>query len=227
MQDEKPKRKRGDRNLFQQIGDTMRERREVQNRETRLILLGALLVCGVIGGVYIIVAGIFNAVETNNLRTAYGDQLAEMCDPVLGGTADAANFPQTDGPAGLLVLRTDSTNRHAWHSDMPADQEASNADEVDVVVCVDEDWTELEECTYTQSSPDGDFTADTTRRQHTVSIILLNAATGDRITETELVGGMPAECPANYDDLDTGSRQFISGERVTPNDFVIWYEGIS
>jgi hypothetical protein len=220
MAGDTPKHKRS-RNPLQQMLNGYRERRARERRQARRVLfivLGAFLVAGIL---IMIVNAILTTAETWRLRAAYGAQLAGMCNPPLGGTPDAVNMPTSDGPPGLVVLKTDTGTRHAWHRSISGD-----GDRPSVVACINERWTELETCSvFREMAKGADYDAEVIRRQHTADVILLNAATGGRIAETELLGPEPRACPTDYSELVGEDKQFIDGERLQPNAFVVWYEG--
>ncbi len=182
------------------------------SRRSRLIFFAVAM----IGALGLLVNTLITTADTWALHRAYGAQVAEMCDPPGGGAADAANMP-TSTSDSLIILETGTATRHAW-------SDSGDAGELAVVACVAERWKEVETCSVFRDMAKGeDYNADVVRRQHTADVILFNAQTGDRITETALRGPEPRTCPADYSELVGESKQFIDGERVQRDTFMDWY----
>ncbi len=213
--------------FFKNLSDTMRERREVQNRETALIFGGCAVVFAIVAVIGVVVAGIFNAVESSAVNSAFGEIIANACDPVPTGADSKDDIPAAETPRGVLLLTAESQRRHAWHSDLAPAYQAESGDETDLVGCVNLDWVELEQCDYSRADPEGGtFTVNITREQHTVEIVLV-APQPDRIARRvasqTLTGSEPAPCPDEYPD---GASRRERGDQLTWADFAPWAEEV-
>lgn len=201
---------------------TEQERRD-SNQGARILLIGV----GVIVA-FIIVMGIvqavLNAVESSTVNDRYGETIANSCQPVPVGSTSTDNLPETEPPRPLVLLIADTQRRHAWHSDLTAQWQAEDEASTVLVGCVDEEYVELETCSYTRQSArgEGSFTVRIVREQHTVTITLINPVDGRRIDERTFTGPEPDPCPPDTEDLTSGTER---GEDLTLANFGVWLEG--
>jgi hypothetical protein len=174
-----------------------------------LILAVTAGICGVLVCVGILA---FIGVETLTVRNRYGVELASMCDPPTGGAASRDNYPYKADGVRFLILDEGIQMRDLWHGELPDDWKANSADEVDIVMCMDDRWVELDPCPIPGEEDSRNL------EQHVVDVVLLNADSGRRIIEHTFRGSEP-DCPKN----DTGAGR-LRGSEVEVNDFVIWFE---
>ncbi len=188
-----------------------------------LKVIGVLAVVCLVGIVAVVlIGGYLNNKERDAVKKAYGSDVAKMCDPAAGGTADSANLPAGARPFLIVVLEEGDSMRHDWHKDLASQYKAGNKDELDVVVCVKERTEKLEACEYTTSgdTKNGkvDFTVD--RKQRFADLVLLNASTGLRIAELTVDGEIPGPCPSQA----RSTTPDLVGKEVSYNDFMIAVE---
>lgn len=210
-------------NFLGGIWNLMEARRRRRNMETAVFFgvgCTGLLICGVIA---IIVGSIMNAVETGAVRSAYGAEIAESCQPMPSGNEDEDNMPDVESPRQLILLTADTQRRHAWHNELPSQWQAENQDEVALVGCVEIVDTTIETCEYQRPAADGDgsFTIRVERQQQEATLVLINPETGRRIDSLRITGEKPDDCPDNED--VTGSRE-QAGDDVAWDEFASWVE---
>ncbi|MEO0565487.1 MAG: hypothetical protein AAF125_25495 [Chloroflexota bacterium] len=197
-----------------------REYGEEGTRHMIIFIAGFIVLAVVIG----IVFAIANAVESAAVADLYGEPIASACRPVPVGALSADNLPDATAPRQLVLFITDTQRRHGWHSDLSTQWRAEDGESVALVGCVDEDYVELEECTYEREAVRGEetFTVRVTREQHTVTVTLVNPVDGTRIDELTLTGTEPEACPLDEDVTASGDQR---GSDVTWADFGVWAEG--
>ena len=154
--------------------------------------------------------------ERGDVKEAYGENVADMCDPPAGGQARFSLRPEGDLKAA--VLEVDDSLWHEWHEDLPDNLRADDRDSLGVVICVEEGKEVIERCPYQIQGEDGDFTV--IREQTYAELIYLNAETGERFLESRVTGGEPDECPDTFRARE-GSTQTLDSPRVEFNDFFI------
>lgn len=203
--------------------DKMDARRKRQERQAALIFGGGCLVLLVLGVVMVIVGSILDAVETANVKSTYGEDLASACRPVPAGSDSVDNLPDVPTPRGVLLLISDSQRRHAWHSSLPEQWRAENAEEVAIIGCVEELERELETCEYSRDSARADqaYTVRIRREQHEATIVLINPSTSRRIDSLTLSGSLPEPCPEDDGSMTSGE---IQGSEVAWDDVAAWVE---
>ena len=200
--------------------EARRRRRQMETAAVFGIGCGAFIICGL---VIVIVGSIMNAVESGNVQRLYGDY-AGACNPAPAGNKDKDNFPDVDSPRAVLLLISDTQRRHAWHSELPAQWQAENEDEVVLIGCVEEEEINLETCEYERDASDGDgtFTIRVERVQNEATIVLINPETGRVIDSLTVEGSEPDDCPDD-DDVNVSGEE--AGEDVEWDDFAGWIEG--
>ena len=201
----------------------MEARRRREDRIALMIFGGGCLTFIVIGIIIAIVTGILNAVETANVKSAYGDVYASACQPVPAGNDSTTNLPDAVTPHRLLLLTGDTQRRHAWHSDLPAQWQAENEDQVAIIGCVTEEEIVLETCEYQRDSARSEeaYTVRLERQQYQATIVLINATTSRRIDTLTVTGSEPEPCPEDDGRLTSGE---INGGVVSWADFASWAE---
>jgi len=209
-------------NFLGGIWNYMEARRRRRQMETAVFFgvgCSALLICGVI---VVIVGSIMNAVEAGNVNRLYGDY-AQACQPVPGGDEDEDNMPDADTPRQLLLLTGGTQRRHTWHSELPAQWQAENEDEVVLVGCVEEEEVTVETCEYQRDSGEGDgyYTVTIELIQYEATITLINPDTGRVIDSRTEEGSDPDDCPDD-DDVTVSSDEY--GSEVEWDDFDSWIE---
>lgn len=209
-------------NLIGGIWNYFEARRRRRQAETAVVFgigCGAFLICGV---VVVIVGSIMNAIEAGNVNRIYGDY-AQACDPVPAGDEDEDNMPDVASPRQLLLLTGDTQRRHAWHSELPAQWQAENEDDLALVGCVEVEEITLETCEYERESEGrgGTYTVRVERVQQEATITLINPDTGRVIDSRTRDGAEPDDCP---DDEDVTGSSELSGSDVEWDDFARWIE---
>ncbi len=170
-----------------------------------------------------IITAIANTVESAAVADRYGDPIASACQPVPVGSLSADNLPNAEPPRQLVLFIADKQRRHAWHADLSTQWRAEDGESVAIIGCVDEDYIELEECTYTREAERNDtYTVRVTREQHTATVTLINPVDGRRIDEITLTGPEPGPCPPD-EAVTTSGRE--RGDDLTWADFGVWAEG--
>ena len=210
-------------NIINNLLDAMEARRRRQNRNAAIIFGGGCLVFVVLGIIIVIVGSILNAVETANVNNLYGETLASACQPVPAGSDSTDNLPDVATPRGLLLLESDTQRRHGWHSELPAQWRAENADEVVLIGCVEEERVLLETCEYLRDSARSDdaYTVRIRREQYRTTLVLLNAQTARRIDSQTLTGSEPEACPEDDGEFGSGEQR---GDALAWADFAAWVE---
>lgn len=192
-----------------------------QGAQILMIGLGVFAAFIVVIGV---IQAVLNAVETAAVNDLYGETIASTCQPVPAGSTSTDFLPQTDAPRQLVLFEAGSQRRHDWHDSLTAQWQAVDEAEVAMVGCVEEDYIELETCSYTREAARGSdtFSVRITREQHTATITLINLVDGRRIDALTLNGPEPILCPPDTDDLNSGTER---GDDLTWADFAVWAEG--
>ncbi|MCA9914888.1 MAG: hypothetical protein KC496_16155 [Anaerolineae bacterium] len=214
----KPKNK----NMFGQLVDAAAEYEMRRQRRSYTILFGgiaAFFACAVIAG---IVGFIMVAVEERNVTSAYGDQIASLCDPMPIGSTSLEYLPEGDAPQRLVLFRADSRQRHSWQQELPGTWRADSQEDVGLVGCVEETEEVLETCEYQRPSDEGSYTVRVERVQHFTTLILVNPQTGRPIDSLTLQGEMPDSCPPDSEGLN--SSQKIEGTDIPFEAAVPWLE---
>jgi hypothetical protein len=189
----------------------------------RILMIGIGVMALFIVGMGAVMA-VFNAAESSAVNDLYGETIASSCQPVPVGSTSTDYLPPTGPPRPLVLLIADSQRRHAWHSDLSTQWRAENESAVVLVGCVEEDYVELETCSYTREAERGGdtFTVRIVREQHTATVTLINPADGRRVDALTLNGPEPSPCPADTGDLSSGRER---GPDLTWADFAVWAEG--
>lgn len=183
-----------------------------------LILLSAGMACGC---VFIFVSMVGRDREREKVIETYGETLAKLCSPMPEGIADRANLPIDPDPLKALVLIDGDSRRHNWHNALSDEVRADRGDEVQVVMCVSEtpEWELHERCPYyATENLRGEIVFTIDRNIAIVRIVMLNAATHQRIVELTLRGEEPAACPAEH--KDEGTTAEWNGAALTSDDFL-------
>lgn len=201
----------------------MRENRRRRDQRTALLLGGGCLVLLVLGVFTVIIGSIFSVVETANVVSAYGETYAQTCRSLPTGDTSLDNLPDGEPPRGVLLLTTQTQRRHAWHSDLPPQWRADDADQLSLIGCVTEEERVLETCNYQRAVPGEEpFTISIDRVQYETTIVLVNPDTARRIDSMTVTGSIPEECPPDEDVNVSGTR---SGTEVPWEAFAAWIEG--
>lgn len=208
-----------------------RKRSNLTEEEQRTSQAGAriLMIAGGAIAIFIAVMGVimsaFNAVETANLIEQYGETVASSCQPVPVGSTSVDFLPETDPPRQMILLEAGAQRFHDWHGDLTVQWKAADEAAVALVGCVEEDFVEIETCTYTRQSESArsgeTFTSRITREQHAVTITLINPATGRIVDALSLTGPEPIACPDDEDVVGSGRER---GDELTWADFGVWAE---
>lgn len=143
---------------------------------------------------------------------AFGAELAAACSEVPSGRGDNDNAPE--GDARVLVLVGGDSRWHEWHSQVPEAARATSAEDTSVVICVEQTDEMVEQCDYQGGST-------YTRYQREVTLVFLNAETGEIIERETLEGSEPGECP---DTITT--RNNSTSSQTTYGDFVTFEQFI-
>lgn len=201
---------------------TEHEQRE-SRKGARILLIGAGVVGVFILGMGLVMA-VLNALESAAVNDRYGETVARSCEPVPAGSTSADNLPQTEPPRQLVLLTAGTQRRHDWHDSLTSQWQAADEAAVAMVGCVEEDYVEIETCSYTREAQRGGdtFTVRITREQHTATITLVNPVDGRRIDALTLNGPEPIPCPPDTDDVSTRRER---GADLTWADFAEWAEG--
>ena len=204
--------------FFNNILDSMEARRRREDRMALMIFGGGCLTFIVLGIIIAIITGILNAVETANVKSAYGEIYASACQPVPEGSDSTTNIPDATTPRRVLLLTGDTQRRHAWHSDLPAQWKAENEDQVAIIGCVTEEEILLETCEYQRDSARSEeaYTVRLERQQYQATIVLINSTTSRRIDTLTVTGTEPEPCPDDDGRLTSGE---LSGGAVSWSDF--------
>lgn len=208
--------------IINDLFEAMEERRRRRNREAALIFGGGCLILIILGIIIMIVGAIFNAVETANVNSLYGEY-ANACQPMPAGADSADNMPDAVTPRKILLLGGDTQRRHSWHSQLPAQWQAENEDDVALIGCVEEEEILLETCEYIQNAgdPDQEFTVRIEREQYQTTVVLVNPQTARRIDSLTLTGSEPDPCPPDDEVTVSGDQR---GEPIEWADFASWVE---
>jgi hypothetical protein len=175
----------------------------------------SLLTCVVLVGVILY----FYNKDSKRAEELYGKEIAEICNPPAGGDAAETNMPDDPRPLSVAVMDADSTFLHEWHDDLPSDFRAGNRDELRVVICVEMESQVVESCPY-YTEDDSDKTFMIERVRQDAHLILLNAESGQRISELTVQGESPNECP-NTARGRVGDTTQYKGDKPSYNDFLV------
>jgi hypothetical protein len=199
----------------------MNEKKKQRSRMVAFVIFGGVAAMTIIG---VVIGFIIATIESAEVRSTYGETIAGMCEDLPMGAASLANLPAVDEPpTRLLLLRTNSGQRHRWHSQLPIGWRAETAEEVGMVGCVLIDDNEIESCDYSRIGAEQDlYTVSIERMQTTASITLLNPTTGERVAERTVNGSEPDPCPPDSEDLNIAQQ--LEGSEPTAADFQDWLE---
>lgn len=139
-------------------------------------IAGSFIVC--IGSIVLLQEIMFKE-ASDDIKEAYGDRIASLCDPVPDTGDVLTRMPTGPTPYQVLVLEAGTSRTHAWHNALTASQRATGQADVDLVVCVRK--VELEgRWNSCETSDGGRWVYDAPDKPLTEAIIL-NATTGERI----------------------------------------------
>lgn len=214
----KPKNK----NVFGQLVDAAAEYEVRRQRRSYTVLFGgiaAFFACAVIAG---IIGFVMVAVEESSVTSAYGEEIASLCNPMPIGTTSLDHLPEGDTPQRLVLFRADSRQRHPWQQELPGTWRADSQEEVGLVGCVEETEEVVETCEYLRPTDEGSYTVRIERIQYFATLILVNPQTGRPIDSLTLEGEMPDACPPDSDDLT--SAQKVEGAEIQFDGVTSWLE---
>lgn len=207
------------------IGDLYKiyeARRRREEARAAIFFGGGCLIFIVCGIIILIVTAISNTVESTTVRSTYGETYASACQPVPAGTDSMDNLPDAASPRAILLLIADTQRRHAWHSQLPAQWQAENEDDMTMIGCIEQEWVELETCEYERPTDEGSYTVRIDREQEQLTIVLINPQTSRRIDSLTVSGTEPDACPDDDGKFGSGQRR---GEEVQWDDVAAWIEG--
>jgi len=176
-----------------------------------------LLTCGI---AIIILAifgvGFFFALEMRaraEMRKAYGEDTLALCSPPVTTDPDMRNFPTTVGPYKSILIGIGEDTIHDWQDLLPAEVQAKNRAELDLVFCVGEIRDEVvEECPYYNETG---YVFGVRRFQPFIPVGVINPQTNRLIAELKVIGGPPRNCEARRED----ERNTITNyDGVAPNE---------
>jgi len=133
--------------------------------------------------------------QREKVHDTYGQTIAEICDPPVGGIASLANLPGHPNKPKILLLETDDTLMHQWHEDLPDEMRATSRETLDIVVCMKDSSETIETCDYRDDKKTSTVIFTIKRIQKNLELVLLNADSGLRIAELTVEGGIPDKCP--------------------------------
>jgi hypothetical protein len=132
-----------------------------------------------------------------------GEELTALCaatDLTRGAPLTALTLPK------LLLLGQEGENIDKYHTKVPRKYRARKAEDVDVVVCLNEKWINESSCTYV-----GGGGAIVTRQRRDIQTLIVDPERRQVIAETSFKGGTPKSCPSR---IDTNDAKTIVGKRV-------------
>jgi len=167
--------------------------------------------------VFVAVAGflLYGEYQKWRLENDYGETIATMCVTPNDSVASLGNGPRIMKPWRAVVI--DGEKKHSVNGMLPAEAQGKDAASTDVVICVNKIGKQvIEECPYRSIDTGQRFIVR--RVQYFQNLVVLNAATGDRITTVASVGSAPEECPYRYRGKD--DDELLGGK---PGDREMYY----
>lgn len=146
----------------------------------------------------------------------FGTDIPAMCRQMNDDTRPIA----TGYAVNYLMMRTllldEKGNYHPMQDEVSAPFAASSRNDLNLLVCIEDDVDIIEICEYYDEEHPGITKFTISRLQHTMRVVLLDPATDSYVGEFTVVGGWPDECP----DQARSDHKHIFGSDITYIEFM-------
>jgi len=226
---------------YLQVIDAIPSLIEVLNDEDRDVVDAAQFALGNIGmpAVDALLASYKNADEkmktsiTPILEKNYStreDEILEIARKVCAGEAftDASDYSRNSEESHPYVILYSDGDKHPWMEAIPIDWLPYTPEQLQVVVCLDEEPQEVQACGYYKYSESEKYSyrvreyITKTRYRYKMLAIVKEAVTGWEKSRTTLFGSEPPTCPSR-----TSSYAPIYGGHVNISDLSTWLSGFN
>jgi hypothetical protein len=194
---------------------------------------GLVVVCllAVVAVDFTVIRSVQTVRRTRYETSEYKEHM-DLCDNLVRNSSVTYTDDQSARPILIISLRDDFgyRARSPLNDSLPPHWQPESPSDIQLVLCIDRSGHDtIQSCEYFGAGPpSGSTTSDwVIRKQHVLSVRLVDAKTGTPLQSTELRGSLPEECPVDRpphqpSSLESPVSVEYKGEPVSTNAIIQW-----